>query len=27
LQDFPRVLKELGEGKIKDRIALVSDLV
>ncbi|KAJ6183965.1 hypothetical protein N7519_005266 [Penicillium mononematosum] len=27
LQDFPRVLKELGEGNIKDRIALVSDLV
>ncbi|KAJ5952828.1 uncharacterized protein N7479_011241 [Penicillium vulpinum] len=27
LQNFPRVLKELGEGKIKDRIALVSDLV
>ncbi|KAJ5178487.1 uncharacterized protein N7500_001186 [Penicillium coprophilum] len=27
LQDFPRVLKELGEGKIKDRIALVSDIV
>lgn len=27
LQDFPKVLKELGEGKIKDRIALVSDVV
>ncbi|OJJ81310.1 zinc-binding dehydrogenase [Aspergillus glaucus CBS 516.65] len=25
LQDFPKVLKDLGDGKIKDRIALVSD--
>ncbi|KAJ5371295.1 uncharacterized protein N7496_007387 [Penicillium cataractarum] len=27
LQDFPKVLKDLEDGKIKDRIALVSDLV
>jgi propanol-preferring alcohol dehydrogenase len=27
LQDFPKVLKDLGDGKIKDRIALVSSLV
>lgn len=26
LQDFPNVLKDLEDGKIKDRIALVSDL-
>jgi propanol-preferring alcohol dehydrogenase len=27
LSDFPKVLKDLGSGKIKDRMALVSDLV
>ena len=27
LQDFPTVLKDLGDGKIKDRIASVSNLV
>lgn len=25
LQDFPKVLKDLGDGKIQDRVALVSD--
>ncbi|KAJ5690696.1 hypothetical protein N7462_005088 [Penicillium macrosclerotiorum] len=27
LRDFPKVLKDLGDGKVKDRVALVSDLV
>lgn len=27
LQDFPKILKDLGDGKIKDRIALLSDRV
>lgn len=27
LRDFPKVLKDLEHGKVKDRIALVSDLV
>jgi propanol-preferring alcohol dehydrogenase len=27
LSDFPKVLKDLGNGKIKDRMALVSDLI
>lgn len=25
LQDFPKVLKDLGDGKVKDRVALVFD--
>lgn len=27
LSDFPKVLKDLGNGKIKDRMALVTDLI
>lgn len=27
LSDFPKVLKDLGAGKVKDRVALVSDLI